>query len=443
VRAREHGSRSRHCSRTGICDCRADLAGLVSVAFSMTLWSALAGVGRVGVLPIDSSDYLQDLVDSHPRSLAGSLVGDPLLEPWFRLRALEVLLELARATPFSAEEPVRTIRQMWSVLKYLGMFEPPDPEIRLSESTRMVRGNARRLFSEELGVGFARSVARQYVTAHHPTLTSVRIEDVDHIEPDSPLAESLEFESKQRPDYFLIASNPLQPIAFQIFVLEAKGSMSRSTSIGQLAKASRQVRSVTVDGYTPAGLACSTILSEVEVTACALQLSDDFGFAAAAPVHTRVDPEGIRDYSESVEGVRSSQRSGQGTVATSLISSWMRLGRFAGDDEVELAWRSSLREEFLAPYRPTGSPRVQVEIDGEAASGRMSIIDTPEGRAEVFLGVNESVLDALRTNESGAVLQAQAEFASRQGGRQSLPESETEVSAVDPEGAVARISLVG
>lgn len=400
------------------------------------------GLGRAGHLPIDSSEFLEFQVDSHDRSLSGSLIADPELGPGPSVRALEVLLEVARATPFSAEEPIRTIRQLWPLMKYIGMFEEPDPDIRLSESAQLVRGNARRLFSEELGVGFARYVARHFVRTHAPNLSLVRIEDVDHLDQDSSLAQSLEYVTKQRPDYFLVASDPRRPTDFKVFVLEAKGSMSRTTSVGQLAKASRQVRAVTIDGQSPDGLACSTVLSESELIACALRVSDNFGTFAADGVQAQVDPASVRDSAETIEEVTSARRDSQRTVSTSLLTSWMRLGRFAGDEAVEQTWRSSLGEEFLAPYRSGGSPQVSVEVEGELATGTQAFVDTPEGRIELFLGVNNSVLAALRSGDSEAVLRTQADFALRheQRGDEISP---AEVSALDEEGAVARVAVTG
>jgi hypothetical protein len=405
----------------------------------MALGSAFSALAQRGQLPIWSNRSLQAKVDRHPKSVAGRLFADQLLEPWLVARPIDVLLDLSRVSaPRGLPEPLLSIHRGWTVLKYFGMFEAASPELHFSPAAATVKGNARRMFSEELGIGFACRVARRYLDLRITDPYTLRIQDVDSVEPGSAMDGYFDFVSARRPDYYLIVNRPDQIGRFQVHTLEAKGSISASTCISQLAKATHQLWSLRLNGKVPPGLACSTLLADRRIASSALVVDPpDESSPSSGIVEVTIEPEEVDSVPpEGPQDVISQDRDASRVVSTSLRSSWLSLSRRAADEQADAYWRSRIDEALLA--RPVPLTRqVRVEIAGAPALGSTASAQTPDGTVSVFTGVLESVVDALRSGRSRNVLVAQAAstYFSRQGGQ------DDELTSVSDDGAVLQVSI--
>jgi hypothetical protein len=405
----------------------------------MVLGGAFSALAQRGQLPIRSNHSLQVKIDRHPKSVAGRLFADQPLEPSLVARPIDVLLELSRVSaPRGLPEPLLSIHRGWTVLKYFGMFDLASPELRLSPAAATVMGNARRMFSEELGIGFACRVARHYLDLRVPHPYTLRIQDVDSVEPGSAMDGYFAFVSARRPDYYLIVNRPDQIGRFQVHTLEAKGSISASTSLSQLAKATHQLWSLRLNGEVPPGLACSTLLADREVASSALVVDPTEELSPwSGVVEVTIEPEEIDIVPpEGPQDLMSQDRDASRVVSTSLRSSWLSLSRRAADEQADAFWRSRIDEALLAyPAPPTR--QVRAEIAGALALGSTASAQTPDGTVSVFTGVLESVVDALRSGRSRDVLTAQAEstYFSRLGGE------DDDFTSVGDDGAVLKVSV--
>jgi len=182
------------------------------------------------------------------------------------LRPVDVLRGLAYATRMHHIHPdVYDLYSMWSWIRYLGLFSRDAGDgLILSPEASHIRGNQRRIVSEELGIGFAKVYGELWMTSLGPG--AVTFVDVDVV-PDGgtiPFASgrhAVKSVSSRRPDYFMIHTNPASGRS-RVRVLESKGTSSASNQFKQLASAVHQLESVHINGSAPFGLAVSVALPD-------------------------------------------------------------------------------------------------------------------------------------------------------------------------------------
>jgi hypothetical protein len=162
-----------------------------------------------------------------------------------------ILLEAATAAnPFGHQNPMDPM-SWWSQLRYYWAFGTVGPatnlRLRLSDDTDRVRYHHRTALSEHIALGVGIQVARRWLSITHPGQT-VRVVDAEAALADPNLITGLTGNSKLRPDFVIdVAGGPL-------IVLECKGSESRRTRYDTMARALRQLASISHNGNAPSGL---------------------------------------------------------------------------------------------------------------------------------------------------------------------------------------------
>ncbi|MFI5960448.1 hypothetical protein [Cryptosporangium sp. NPDC051539] len=125
------------------------------------------------------------------------------------------------------------LSSQWAIARYLWLFAD-EAHLRLSELTEEVRRHQRAVLSEHLGIALATDLVELLLVG-----SDFRVVDGDAVRYD-PYLEVLEKElGAERPDYYWyrVVDNEIGDLA----IVEANGSKSSSTSIGQLARGARQV----------------------------------------------------------------------------------------------------------------------------------------------------------------------------------------------------------
>lgn len=190
------------------------------------------------------------------------------------LRPADVLLALAVATRPHYEADVYDAHAQWGLLRYLGVFDIAGRDIALSPAGRRIVGNQRRVFSEEMGIGFAVCLARGWSAIGMPTPGAVMVLDVDVLlDPASGGMSLPEITvGSRRPDYVLVNAGAGQ---VRLALLECKGTKVRSYVPKQLATASEQLGDFRVGGVQVPGLAVGSLVANDTVEYFAVQRPPD------------------------------------------------------------------------------------------------------------------------------------------------------------------------
>lgn len=372
------------------------------------------------------------------------------------VRVADVLLSLAVATaPKIDNAELYDVYRRWAQLRYLGAFAAwgaSDDRLGLSPVGAAVAGSQRRVFSEELGIGFATWLSQYWRFPGAPASRTTRqLVDADlawahgvggsHIAPVGPL----------RPDYVIVQQNVdgSSSMAF----LECKGSSNRNTSLRQLVKASKQLTSGRIDHLQPSGLALSTVMNRKEMRYLAIQRpwSETFRQSDTNPLggpesgvdlvqpqdvvdhslwgaaddytslpETDAPPVRLREFGNPREAadVNGAAETGLIGIATStaMVASWSVLADLAGNEEAFARWTSDRSQR---PER-TRQPRARtdfVTVGRDTIRGVSNMVAVPGGRLEVVLGVLDFVDEALRDGSSAAINDAQRRAAAMSGDR--------------------------
>lgn len=343
------------------------------------------------------------------------------------LRPADVLLALAVATRPRYEADVHDAHAQWALLRYLGVFDIDGRDIALSPAGRRIVGNQRRVFSEEMGIGFAVCLARRWSVVETSTPGSVMVLDVDVLLDQASGGMSLPEVTvgSRRPDYVLVNAGAGQ---VRLALLECKGTKIRSYVPRQLASASEQLGDFRVGGVQLPGLAVGSLLANDTVEYFAVQrLPDSNGSGSDRPAHGdvlhpwtledlpaetsyRSDPFVVRavdPFDSAAEArTRTSALREPGEILTApvLAASWGVLADLAGNDVAVRRWADAA--ERVVPRGPR--PRDEFAApDGSTIRGVSNIVTLPGGRLEVVLGVLDYVDDALTNGNSDDILRAQ------------------------------------
>jgi hypothetical protein len=387
----------------------------------MDLRTAIRVVQTELSLPVESSVDLAYDVNTLSSPL-GTLEPVATLNREHLLKPLDVLLALALATRAHVQDDVLSAYQSWAVWRYLGVFDGwiHGHPFQLALAGTQIRGNQRRVMSEELGIGFAVKIAEQWINSGSDPNVVVRTVDIDdalflgHAGWGSSYPRvSVESVASRRPDYLVVADDPFSTSRFTLGSLESKGT-SAPNNLKQLRSGNDQLKGVLVDGTQQPGLVAGTILNAHGVASAALQLS------LPETVHNRgfepveVDLEYLDGGRSWQEDARRWQHPKEALVGDALSASLANLGDIAGKDEAFGTWASpstKSRRNFTGSARK--EERKVSHLDGEPLVGTSIRIPLPGGTLRIFTGVGEELVSTLLTGDAERALISQKNSKSR------------------------------
>jgi hypothetical protein len=302
----------------------------------------------------------------------------------------------------------------WALTRYIGFFDHLDegralPALMLSEAGQRIRGNQRRLTSEEMGIGFGALLANYWFKQTGAEGRPVSIVDVDAALDDRYIFAGgsrypVRTVRDRRPDYLLIAPDPSSSRMYRVRALECKGtSSSVSYAVAQLASATEQLAGISVGGRIPRGLAVSTITRNDQMSYLAVDPAEDDEPSYLVNSNTIERSRGFR-LEDNVRDV-----SPGSLTNASVRASWATLADFSGNLAALDRWAPSVmrqrlireqrpRATFDTPYGPARGTSVTVELAGQ--------------RLNVTCALDATIDDQM-VREPEALIDAQFAFAER------------------------------
>lgn len=322
---------------------------------------------------------------------------------------------LSYATRPRYQDDLLDVYLHWALSRYIGLFEHLDegfplPRLTLSDAGRRIRGNQRRVTSEEMGIGFGALLANRWFKQTGAAGLPVSIVDVDAALDDRYIfaggsRHAVRAVKDRRPDYLLIAPDPSSRRRYRVRVLECKGtSSSTSYAVCQLASAAEQLTGITVGGRVPKGLAVSTVT-----------MNDQLSYLAIDPEEDDAEP------SYPVNADMIGQAAGfrfQDNVAdvppilltnASLRASWAALADFSGNLPALDRWAPGVMRRRLARQQ---RQRVTFDTPYGLARGTSVTMDIGGQRLQIRYAA-DAVIDQQMTSQPEAIADAQLAFAER------------------------------
>ncbi|GAA4730360.1 hypothetical protein GCM10023328_06560 [Modestobacter marinus] len=359
------------------------------------------------------------------------LEAHPALDAGLETSILDALLNLAKATKPNHQQDFLDQYRYWALFRYLGALTA-EPALRLSTAGRRIRGNQRRVLSEELGVGFSVLVAEHWINHLLGTAARHHVVDIDVAIGKRTLQKwgankRVSQSGGKRADYVMISQDPRDLQRLRILMLESKGTRSDSHSVRQLATAGQQLLGVELDERIPRGLAVSTVMDGEYLYYNALKLKRDArnpSRNAARSTLTYTPPEALHEGEAGLEITIDAERLdnradvelgaedgvAEDAAANAIRASWANLADFGNSAAAFRRWapddllaRKTRRADDL-PSRETREIAGGVGLIGVSTD-----ISLPGGRIEIFLGVTEELDEALLHGNAAAVLHAQGE----------------------------------
>ncbi|MCR6493171.1 hypothetical protein [Cellulomonas sp. P24] len=322
------------------------------------------------------------------------------LDGGIRVRAVDILHELALATRFSYHPTVLDAYSQWALLRYIGAFDLTTdvaPKLELSDAGQRVIANQRRVMSEELGIGVSVLLARRWFQRDFPA-SVLDVVDLD-LAVESGLVDS---PAGRRADYLLASVDPSTGHLLAHGLLESKGTVTPSYHVSQITSGAGQVENTTVEGRHLTGLVGGSLTGRHEIRYGVIEVIPrvgrrpiDLGEVARQP--------GVR-----IRPPSSAQMLRRASAVDLLRSTWTKLAEIADDPELfSLVAPERLKERRAEGMsRPRGE-RIQKEVGDVNFVGTMTRVPLPGGELRAFLGVDALLLTALRTGEPEAVAEVQ------------------------------------
>jgi hypothetical protein len=336
----------------------------------------------------------------------------------------------------------------WALMRYVGLFEHLDegfdlPTLRLSEAGQRIKGNQRRVTSEEMGIGFGALLYwfQQTGAAGRP----VSIVDVDAARADRYIfaggsRHAVRAIKDRRPDYLLIAPEPSSRRMYRVRALECKGTSSTvSYAIRQPASATQQLTGIIVGGRAPRGLAVSTVTMNDQMSYLAVDPAEDDEPSYLVNSNTIEQVVGFRlqdNVREVPPGVLTN---------ASVRASWATLADFSGNLAALDRWAPAVMRQRLV-RRPR--PRATFDTPYGLARGASVTVDLGGQRLHVTYAVDATIDDQM-TQRPEAIVDAQLAFAenvdaiTHQGDASMAPATQTDSSvySVTSDGSILRLRL--
>jgi hypothetical protein len=337
------------------------------------------------------------------------------LEDGVTLRPYQALHQLSKATMPRYQDDLFDRYVQWGLLRYLGLFDlswhgDPLPSLAMSEAGKRIRGNQRRVTSEEMGIGFGVLLATRWFQQALGSAVSISPVDVDVGLGEGYIVVAgsryvIGSAGGRRPDYLIVANDPAVRSRYRVRLLECKGTRSASTAIGQLAKAADQLGGITVDGRVCPGLAVSTITADSRVWYRAIDPEDDE--EASYEVNSNTI-ERVADFRLSDEGIANVPA--VDLANASVRASWATLADFGGNFQAWERWAPAVMRRRLGR-----APRNRITFETPFGTARgTSVTFTFDGqRLDVRYAIDEVVDQQLSQSPAESIIEAQVAFAQR------------------------------
>jgi hypothetical protein len=321
---------------------------------------------------------------------------------------------LSYATRPRYQDDLLDVYLHWALARYIGLFEHLDersslPTLTLSDAGQRIRGNQRRVTSEEVGIGFGALLANYWFERTGATGVPVGIVDVDVALDDRYIfaggsRQTVRATSDRRPDYLLVAPDSSSRRRYRVRALECKGtSSSISYAVRQLASAAEQLTGITVGGRIPTGLAVSTVTMNGRLSYLAIDPGEDD--EPSYPVNSNTIDQALGfQLQDNVTDVPPDL-----LTNASVRASWATLADFSGNMAALNRWAPSVmrrrlarqprqRDTFETPYGPARGTSVTVGVDGQRLLIRYAV---------------DATIDQQMTGRPEAIADAQSAFAER------------------------------
>ncbi len=371
-------------------------------------------------------------------SVAAGLDGGIILRP------VEGLHWLSYATSPRYQDDLLDLYMHWALVRYIGLFKrrndgSADSALAISQPGQRIRGNQRRVTSEEMGIGFGALLANHWFAQTGAAGLPIGIVDVDAALGDRYIfaggsRHPVRAVADRRPDYLLIAPDSTARRRYRVRALECKGPRgTASYAMQQLASAVEQLAGISVGGRTPPGLAVSTITANNQMSYLAIDPGEE-------------EEPSYEVNSATIEQAASFQLEDDVTdvppallTNASVRASWATLADFSGNLTALDRWAPAVmrrrldrqqrrRVTFDTPFGTARGTSVTVGLDGQRLNVRYAI---------------DQMIDQQMTHSPEAIADAQFVFAERLRGSQS-PAEETDSSSLysaTPDGSIFSLSL--
>jgi hypothetical protein len=330
------------------------------------------------------------------------------------LRPVEGLHWLSYATRPRYQDDLLDVYMHWALVRYIGLFEhrddgAADAVLGLSQPGQRIRGNQRRVTSEEMGIGFGALLASRWFEQTGAAGLPIGIVDVDAALADRYVfaggsRHSVRAVADRRPDYLLIAPDPEYRRHYRVRALECKGTSSGpGYGVRQLASAVEQLAGISVGGRVPQGLAVSTMTANNRMSYLAIDPGDKDEPSYEVSSAT-IDQAGDFQLTDDVRNVPPAL-----LASASVRASWAALADFSGNLPALDRWAPAVmrrrldrqqrqRVTFDTPYGTARGVSVTVGLDGQRLNVRYAI---------------DEAIDQQMDQGAEAIADAQSEFAGR------------------------------
>lgn len=363
-----------------------------------------------------SDHQLTQRIQDAPNFADGSKPLTPAagLENGVTLVPFRALHWLSYATRPRYQDDLLDMYLHWALARYIGLFEHHSegsslPALTLSEAGQRIKGNQRRVTSEEMGIGFGALLANYWFERTGAAGLPVGIVDVDAALDDRYIfaggsRHAVRATGDRRPDYLLVAPDPSSRRRYRVRALECKGtSSSISYAVRQLASATEQLTGITVGGRVPAGLAVSTATMNAQLSYLAIDPGEED--EPSYPVDSNTIDQAL-DFrlQDNVTDVPPGL-----LTNASVRASWAALADFSGNMAALDRWAPTVmrrrlarqprqRDTFETPYGPARGTSVTVDVDGQRLHIRYAA---------------DATIDQRMTERPEAIADAQSAFAER------------------------------
>jgi hypothetical protein len=338
----------------------------------------------------------------------------PGLDGGIILRPVEALHWLSYATRPRYQDDLLDVYMHWALVRYIGLFERRDdghanPALAVSQPGQRIRGNQRRVTSEEMGIGFGALLASHWFAQADAVGLPIGIVDIDAALADRYIfaggsRHSVRAVADRRPDYLLIAPDPGVRRRYRVRALECKGTSSGAHyAMQQLASAVEQLAGISVGGRVPSGLAVSTITANNQMSYLAIDPGEEDEPSYEVSSATIEQAAGF-ELADDIRDVPPAL-----LASASIRASWAALADFGGNLSAVDRWAPAVmrrrldrqqrqRVNFDTPYGTARGISVTIGLDGQRLNVRYAIDHT---------------IDQQMAHSPEAIADAQSAFAER------------------------------
>lgn len=328
-----------------------------------------------------------------------------------KLRPADVLANLARTASISGVDDPYRLFERWASLKYVGALRGGPgltPQLGLTSATNNVRANQRRVFSEELGIGFAISAGVRWHQFAHGGPVVVSTIDIDNLANEKALIDAGFVQPSGKRTDFIQLSQTADPTWWRVSQLEAKGTESDAYAPEQIAKAGLQLDKLSVHDVRPPGLAVGSVL-HIDNSYVNVLASQTKGKSATRNVKVRPGRYGpnqlLVNLGPDVDFADNTNTLPR-LADAARRSSWAQLLALAGAPNLALRWLPRHQDSV------TTDSTQQFRVSGRSIRGLKATLPTAYGQTEMVIGIPDELFEVLRDGSAQDVARLQRELMS-------------------------------